>query len=62
MGYIGKWMIREIAFRPLSERQSVDAEVWMSSQGGSMTIEPISEGSVNLRVPHKVSEVRAACL
>lgn len=42
-------MIREIAFRPLSERQSVDAEVWMSSQGGSMTIEPISEGSVNLR-------------
>ena len=30
MGYIGKWMIREIAFRPLSERQSVDAKVWMS--------------------------------
>ena len=39
-------MIREIAFRPLSERQSVEAEIWVSSQGGSMTIGPISEGSL----------------
>lgn len=49
MGYTGKWMIREIAFRPLSERQLVDVEVWVSSQGGSMTIGPISEGSVGLQ-------------
>lgn len=46
MGYTGKLMIREIAFRPLSERQSVEAEIWVSSQGGSMTIGPISEGSL----------------
>lgn len=46
MGYTGKWMISE---RPLSERQLVDVEVWVSSQGGSMTIGPISEGSIGLQ-------------
>ena len=55
MGYTGKWLLghflrgREIAFRPLSERQLVDVEVWVSSQGGSMTIGPISEGSIGLQ-------------